>query len=335
MHAPPQTENTKKMSLLVGLSPEDIDVFSTTRSPIHPRNPLRPVRMWNVNHIPEDVKIGREHAIAVLGSVMNSESNIVSTIALIKRDKKQLNAWCGPRLKSIYIKLACVNGLLIDGRHPANWNDVKEGMLQSMKKNGTANIHAFEVHYGWWRRVMRWKQILEEEYMDEFYISYYPTSLGEEATGSTTTIHKLIRRKFNDLNKELQRYVAAKNGGEYLTSRKLGTTGKYVSSISFTDSVKGTYVAQKLPQQLPLTATFDCNGLCKYVRNLREMMSVLQQQNDDLKRDHLTEITVSIFVLCKLVHVMFYLHLFFLNLQDLELDHLRELKVNLQLPNYI
>ena len=271
---------------------------------------MRPVRMWNINHIPEDVKPNREHAIALLGSVMNSEKNIDSKLTEIRNDKKHLNAWCTFRLKALWIKLACNNGLSVDGRQPANWNDVKESIVQSMKKNGTSNVHAYEVHYGWWARVYTWKKILEEEYMSEYYIAYYPTSLHEYGSGAgsaITTIHKLIRRKFNDLCKDIQKYTASKNNGEYLTSRKCDKKtddddGKLTTCNIKYDvaGVQGSYVARKVPPKLPFSEALVCDGSCKHSTDLREMVSVLQQQVNDLKRDHLKAITVSFVVLCNL-----------------------------------
>ena len=291
-----------------GLSPQDMAVFTSSRRPIPPRDPRRTVRMWNINHIPEDQKINREHAIAVLGTVMNSEANIVSKIAEINHDKKHLTTWCTHRLKAMWIRIACNNGMGIDGRQPSNWSDVKEGIFQSMKVDGTANEYVHEVHYGWWSRV-RWKQILEDEYMQEFNIGYYPTSLQEEGRGTVvTTIHKQIRRKFNDLNKDIQRYIRPRNGGEYLTSRKVQRQGENETGVCFTKAVKGSYVVQK---HLPQLSPFTCDGSCKHTTDLREQVSVLEQQHDDLKRKHRTEITVSVNVLFKLVRVTFYLHLFF------------------------
>ena len=315
------------MSQLIGLSPQNQSVFTSTRRPIPPHDPTIAVRFWHVNHIPDGKPIDREHAIGVLGTVLWNEAQVKSKLIEITLDKKHLHCWALKRLKNIFIKLADMNGLTINGRKLTNWSDTKLAICNRMASNGANDNAVSWVQVKWWKTVP-YKNILEEEYMREFAIAYRSITADEQGTISVNTIFRHIRRKYNDLCKELQKVSRMNNQGQYLTSRRGhepdGQENRVISSTE-----RATYVCQKTN---PSMTAVECNGQCSHCMNLLETVSALEQKNDDLNRTHLTEMEVSLHFHYVFIYVLIHLQQHFpLLTQILEQGYKEKINVSLNL----
>jgi hypothetical protein len=299
----------------------------STRCPIPLHDSTKTVRFWHVNHIPDGKPITREHAIGILGTVLWNETQVKSKLDEVTLDKKRLHSWALKRLKNMFIKIADMNGLTADGRKLTNWNDTKLAICKRMASNGANDNTVSWVQVKWWKTAP-YKDILEDEFMREFYICYRPMTPDEVGTTTVTTISRHIRRKYNDLCKELQKLSRTQNQGQYLTSRRgHEPDGQENRVVSTTE--RATYVCQKTS---PSMITFVCNGQCTHSMNLLEVVSALEQKNDDLNREHLSVMDVSLNFHYVFNYVLIYLqHHFPLRTQILEQGFKEKINVSLNL----